>query len=186
MPLGGGHGTAAGFPPPHAPEFAAMQITSLLTPYSLPVPHEDHVAIVDALYRFGAGQDLEDRALLESAFTADATLDFTGPARRFGVTLPVFEGRERIVEAIRHSTAALDTTHTVSNPRITAYDCERATLFALVEAQHVQKLDATRHLLLKNIYAVSLVHEHAVQWRINRMVISNVWYSGDAGVLFPR
>ena len=30
---------------------------------------DDQLAIVDALYRFGAGQDLRDRALFESAFT---------------------------------------------------------------------------------------------------------------------
>ena len=32
------------------------------------VDPRDRAAIVDALYRFGAGQDLRDRALFESAF----------------------------------------------------------------------------------------------------------------------
>jgi len=45
---------------------------------SIPFAHRavdptDQLAIVDALYRFGAGQDLSDRALFESAFAHDAT-----------------------------------------------------------------------------------------------------------------
>lgn len=36
----------------------------------------DRVEIIDALYRFGLGQDLEDRALFASSFAADAEVDF--------------------------------------------------------------------------------------------------------------
>jgi hypothetical protein len=43
----------------------------------------DRLEVVDARYRFGAGQDLRDRPLFESAFTADAVLDIIEPARRF-------------------------------------------------------------------------------------------------------
>lgn len=78
----------------------------------------DHHQIVDALYRFGAGQDLRDRALFESAFAPDATVDFTGPARRFGRTIPPFEGRTSIADTILGNIATLDTTHTVTNPRV--------------------------------------------------------------------
>lgn len=58
------------------------------------VDPQDRAAIVDALYRFGAGQDLRDRALLQSAFSAEAKLDITGPARRLGVELSVLHGRQ--------------------------------------------------------------------------------------------
>ncbi len=92
----------------------------------------DRVAIVDALYRFGAGQDLHDRSLFESAFSPDATVDFTGRAQRLGVTIPVFEGRQAIADTILLTTSGLDTTHTVTSPRVTAYDEKHATLFALV------------------------------------------------------
>jgi hypothetical protein len=144
----------------------------------------DHIAIVDALYRFGAGQDLRDRALFESAFAADATLDFTGPARKLGVEIGVFEGRETIAQAVFSSIGALDTTHTVTNPRVTAYDGERASLFALVEAQHLPRYDHSRHLMLKNIYRVELAR-HDGRWLIERLQIDNVWFRGDAAVLFP-
>ena len=149
------------------------------------VPAAERAEIVDALYRFGAGQDLRDRALFESAFAAEATLDFTGPARRLGATLPVFQGREAISDTVFSTIADLDTTHTVTNPRVTAYDGERATLFALVEAQHLPKRDHRRHLLLKSIYTVSLSRAGA-QWRIEHLRIENVWLTGDASVLFPR
>ena len=144
----------------------------------------DAAEIVDALYRFGAGQDLRDRALFESAFAEDATLDFTGPAGRLGVTIPVFEGRTTIADTIFGTIGGLDTTHTVTNPRVTI-DGDRATLFALVEAQHLPRGDHRRHLLLKNIYNVELSRDGA-RWVIDRMRIDNVWLDGDPAVLFPE
>ena len=44
----------------------------------------DRLEIVDALYRFGLGQDLQDRELFASAFAADAELDFRPAAARSG------------------------------------------------------------------------------------------------------
>lgn len=153
-------------------------------PVFISVEPETRAAIVDALYRFGAGQDLSDAALFKSAFSADASLDFTGPARRLGVSLPVFDGRQTIVEGIMASTADLDTTHIVTNPRILDYQGDRASLFAIVEAQHLPKGNHGTHLLLKNFYFVDLVLE-AGEWRIARMRIENVWMTGDPAVLFP-
>ena len=147
------------------------------------VPAGDRAEIVDAFYRFGAGQDLRDRALFESAFSDRAVVDFTGPARRLGVTIPAFEGRARIADIILGTVAGLDTTHTVTNPRV-ALDGDRATLVALVEAQHLPRGDHRRHLLLKNIYTVELSRD-GVRWVIDRLRIDNVWIDGDPTVLFP-
>lgn len=149
------------------------------------VPADERAAIVDALYRLAAGQDLRDRALFVSAFSPNATFDFTGPARRLGATVPVFEGRHAIADAVFATIEPLDTTHTVTNPRITAYDGERAALFALVEAQHLLRDNHDRHLLLKNIYTVELSKlDH--EWVIDRLRIDNVWHTGQSSVLFPR
>ncbi|HEX7769529.1 MAG TPA: nuclear transport factor 2 family protein [Dokdonella sp.] len=145
----------------------------------------DHIGMVDALYRFAAGQDLRDRELLESAFTAEAELDFRGPAGRLGAEVPLFEGRRGIVEAIIGSIRNLDTTHTVSNPRVTASDGAHASLVALVEAQHLPRADHSRHLLLKNFYFADLVRDGS-RWLIERLRIENVWYDGEPSVLFPR
>jgi hypothetical protein len=148
-----------------------------------PSAHE-HIAIVDALYRFGAGQDLRDRALFESAFAEHARLDFTAPAQRLGVAIPVFEGRQAIADTIFAAIGGLDTTHTVTNPRVTAYNGEHASLFALVEAQHLPRGDHARHLLLKHIYTMEL-SRHEECWQFERMRIDMVWFSGDPTVLFP-
>ena len=144
----------------------------------------DQFAIVDALYRFGAGQDMSDRALFESAFAPDAVLDFTQPAKRLGLTIPVFKTRATIADTIFANIAGLDTTHTVTNPRITDYDGRHATLNALVEAQHLPRGDHSRHLMLKNIYRVEL--SRAVDaWVMDHVRIDNVWMDGDPKVLFP-
>ena len=143
----------------------------------------DRLDVVDALYRFGAGQDLNDAQLFESAFSQDARLDFVQPAKRLGVDLPVFEGRQAIVTSIIAAVAALDTTHTVTNPRATVSG-HTAHLLALVEAQHLPKDDGSRYLLLKNWYDVHLVKEESL-WRMRHVRITNVWMRGDAEVLFP-
>lgn len=161
-----------------------MNHTSQHNPtHFIEVSASDRAAIVDALYRFGAGQDLRDHALFESAFAPHASLDFTQPADVLGAKIPVFEGRDVISHTIMTATAQLATTHTVTNPRITMFDGERAQLFALVEAQHVPKNDRSRHLLLKNIYTVEL-SKHNREWLIERMVIENVWFHGEPSVLF--
>jgi hypothetical protein len=157
---------------------------------SIPFAHRavdpaDHLAIVDALYRFGAGQDMSDRALFESAFAHDAVLDFTQPAKRLGVDIPVFKSCASIADAIFAAIAALDTTHTVTNPRITDYDGRHATLTALVEAQHLPRADHSRRLMLKNVFRVEL--SRAVDaWLIDHVRIDNIWLEGDAKVLFPN
>lgn len=161
-----------------------MDTSSALMP-AVKVTPADRVDIIDALYRFGAGQDLRDRRLFESAFSAYATLDFTGPARRLGVTIPVFEGRESIADTVFSTIEDLDTTHTVTNPRVTAYEGDHATLSALVEAQHLPRNDHSRHLLLKNIYTLEL-SRHGDLWVIDRMTIENVWWTGNPSVLFGQ
>jgi hypothetical protein len=157
---------------------------------SIPFAHRavdpsDHLAIVDALYRFGAGQDMSDRALFESAFADDAVLDFTQPAKRLGIEIPVFKSRAGIADTIFEAIAGLDTTHTVTNPRITDYDGRHATLTALVEAQHLPRADHSRHLMLKNIYRVELSRS-VDAWLMDHVRIDNVWMDGDAKVLFPN
>lgn len=134
----------------------------------LAIPPEDFTAIVDALYRFGAGQDLRDRLLFRSAFSRNATLDFTAVAKKLGVTILVFEGRQVIAETILSTTSTLDTTHTITNPRVIRYDGEHAKLFALIEAQHLPRGDHSRHLLLKNILDVELSKADGT-WVIDRM-----------------
>lgn len=102
----------------------------------------DRHEIVDALYRFGAGQDLRDRELFGSAFAAEAQLDFTQPAHKLGAEIPVMRDRATIAGILK-TLEPLDTTHTVTNCR-TVVDGDHAHMIALVEAQHVARANALR------------------------------------------
>jgi hypothetical protein len=148
-------------------------------------PPETFDAIIDPLLRFAAGQDLKDASLFRSAFSEDAVLDFVQPARRLGLALEPFRSREGIAHAVLGSTAALVTTHSVTNARLVEFDGRSAKLHALVEAQHLPQDDPSRHLLLKNHYHLALRADGDL-WRIVEMTIVNAWMTGDPAVLFPR
>jgi septum formation inhibitor-activating ATPase MinD len=141
----------------------------------------DRLAVVDALYRFAAGIDLRDESLLSSSLAENAVSDFRPAAAKAGFEYPVVEGRDAIVAALTTSLATLDTTHSVTNPRVTI-DGDNARLDALVEAQHVPRHDHTRHYLMKNRYDVELARKGDV-WVITRNTVDNVWRSGDPAVL---
>jgi hypothetical protein len=141
----------------------------------------DKLAAAETLYRFAAGIDLKDDDLLASAFAADAVSDFRPAAAKAGFEYPVLQGRENIVAALSGSLKSLETTHSVSNPRVIV-DGDLARLDALVEAQHVPAADPSRHYLMKNRYDVELVRQDDA-WVIQRVTIDNVWRSGDLAVL---
>jgi hypothetical protein len=141
----------------------------------------DRLAVVDALYRFAAGIDLRDKSLLSSSLAENAVLDFGPAGAKAGFEYPVIEGRDFIVAALTASLATLDTTHSVSNARVTI-DGDGARLDALVEAQHVPRDDHTRHYLMKNRYDVELARTGDA-WVITRNTVDNIWRSGDFAVL---
>ncbi|GAA3074758.1 nuclear transport factor 2 family protein [Streptosporangium carneum] len=143
----------------------------------------DRAEILDALYRFGLGQDLKNRELFASAFTADAELDFRPAAAKWGGRPPLMVGRDTIVTTILTMFAdRVDTTHQVTNPRV-AVDGDTARLTALVEAQHLLTADHGAFALLKNPYDVELVRD-GERWVIHRMRIDNAWYTGDPTAVF--
>lgn len=141
----------------------------------------DKFAVVETLSRFAAGLDLKDNDLLSSAFAADAASDFRPAGKKAGFEYPVLEGRETIVGALSGSLKQVDTTHSVSNPRVTI-NGDTAVMDALVEAQHVSKADPSRHYLMKNRYDIKLVRQGDV-WVIQHVIIDNVWRTGDPAVL---
>lgn len=147
------------------------------------VPADERAEIVDALYRFAAGLNLQDSPLLASAFSHDATVDLTSPARRLGTALPLFNGRRAVANALITLTARLDTTHSVTNPRVTAYDGKQATLSALVEEQYQPKEDCRRLLILKNVYTVELSRDNR-RWVITHLKVDNTRVAGDGVVLW--
>jgi hypothetical protein len=143
----------------------------------------DRTEVIDALYRFGLGQDLHDRELFASAFSADAELDFRPAAAKAGIESDLMAGRDTIVDTIFGLFAdRVDTTHVVTNPRVQV-DGDTARLTAIVEAQHLLKADHTRHALLKNLFDTELVRDGA-RWTMRRIRIDNVWYTGEPKVIF--
>ncbi len=141
----------------------------------------DREEVIDALYRFGLGQDLRDRELFASAFAVEAVLDFRPAATKCGLDIPLMEGRDTIVGTILDPATRIDTTHVVSNARV-ELDGDTARLTAIVEAQHLPKDDHSRHALLKNLYAVEAVRDGS-RWVMRHVHIDNVWFTGDPRVI---
>lgn len=158
--------------------------TAVTSGASTTEPH----AVLDALYRFGLGQDLRHqpgaRELFESAFTPDAVLDFRPAAKVCGLEVPLMEGRQMIADIILSPATEIDTTHVVTNPRVSLKSAS-AQVTALVEAQHLPSDDHSRHALLKNFYAVDALHD-GEQWRMRRVVIDCVWFTGDPQVIIGK
>ncbi|MCZ0983310.1 nuclear transport factor 2 family protein [Streptomyces diastatochromogenes] len=143
----------------------------------------DRAEIIDALHRFGLGQDLQDEALFASSFAPDAELDFRPAAAKWGAEPPLMSGRDTIVTTILGMfTGRVATTHQVTNARI-AITGDTAHLTALVEAQHLLLADRTTHALLKNPYDVELVRD-GDRWVIRRLVIDNTWFLGEPTAIF--
>ncbi|MET9493024.1 nuclear transport factor 2 family protein [Nocardia sp. NPDC006630] len=162
-------------------------------PHALSAPAADTAAMVrelrdraeisDALYRFALGQDLRDKELFASSFTADAELDFQPAAVKWGGVAPLMTGRDFIVDTILGGFAGrVDTTHQVTNTRI-AIQGDTARLTALVEAQHLLTADHGTFALLKNRYDVELVREGG-RWLMSRVRIENAWFTGDPTEIF--
>jgi hypothetical protein len=144
---------------------------------------EDRTEVIDALYRFGLGQDLRDRELFASAFAVDAELDFRPTAAKIGIQSELMTGRDTIVDTIFGLfTDRVATTHVVTNPRV-RLEGDTARLTAIVQAQHLLTADRDRHALLTNLYDTELVRE-GERWTMRRIRIDNVWYTGEPKVIF--
>ncbi|MGW5868654.1 nuclear transport factor 2 family protein [Streptomyces sp. NPDC055239] len=146
-----------------------------------PTATADKLAVVETLYRYAAGLDLRDRALLASAFTDDAVADFGPATKKAGHEYPPVEGGETIASALSDSLSHLDTTHSLSNPRV-SLDGDKARLEAIMACQHLPRDDHSRHVLMTNRYDVELVRKGEV-WLIERVTVDNAWTEGDPTVL---
>lgn len=144
----------------------------------------DRLEIVDALYRFVAGIDFNSEELFVSALSPTAIVDMTPGNKLWGLALPVFQGRDFAIQALKNSVCLLDTTHTVTNPR-TQINGDTAKLYVIVEAQHLPPSDHSRHCLMKNQYDVSLVRD-GDHWVINHLIVDGVWFTGEPNILMGK
>ena len=141
----------------------------------------DKLAVIDVLYRYAAGLDLRDRELLTSAFAEDAVADFGPATRKAGQDYPPVEGGATIAAAVAGSLTLLDTTHSLSNPRVTL-DGDSAHLEGIMACMHLPRTDHSRHVLMTNRYDVELVRSGDV-WVIQHLTVDNAWTEGDTTVL---
>lgn len=144
----------------------------------------DRLEIVDALYRFGAGIDFNSKELFTSSLAPDVIVDMTAGNALWDLELPVFEGCDMVLQALKNSVGLLNTTHVVTNPR-TEINGDTAKLYALVEAQHLLPSDHSRHCLMKNQYDVSLIRD-SDRWVITHMRVSGVWFTGEPSILMDQ
>jgi hypothetical protein len=146
----------------------------------------ERMQIADTLYRYAAGLDENDAALLTSVFTEDAILDGSPTGAKVGIEWPAVTGRDAIVALCTNFIGSLDTSHSVSNVR-TVVDGDSATLRALQLAQHFRagegsRPDRTSHILLMNRLDAEAVRD-GDQWRLRRLTIDNAWAEGDTSVI---
>ncbi len=140
----------------------------------------DRTEISDAVTRFANGMDTDDPTLLASAFSEDAVVDFSSAAEALGVEFPVLTGREEIAKGLGDFTSQLTTSYSVGNLQI-AVEGDAATVYALVEAQHLPA-EADRMMLVKNRYDIT-ARRTGDGWRIDRLTAGHIWSDGDVSVL---
>jgi hypothetical protein len=146
----------------------------------------DRAQIADAIYRYAAGLDFGDAALLESALTEDAVVDLTSATAKLGLEFPALAPRDVVVKALTGAVGPLDTSHSITNIR-TDITGDTATARCYAQANHFlpgegPNPDRTRHALMMNRYTAEMARD-GERWRIRRLLIDCAWFEGDPQVL---
>ena len=143
-----------------------------------------YVSVLDALYRFGAGVDNNDKTLLETVFSEDAIVDFSPCGRKMGLDFPTLTGAEMIVHFLGASAKTQITSHVITNVRVQSTE-NGAKLRALVDAIHILRRDDSQSCQMRNWYEAELVEVKA-SWSIHQLTIDNIWFTGDPQVLLGK
>jgi hypothetical protein len=151
----------------------------------------DRAEIAETFYRYAAGLDLGDAALLESVLTEDAVIDLTAATTKLGLDFPVLAPREVVVGALIGAVGPLDTSHSITNLRIELAG-DTATVRCYAQAQHYlpgegPQPSRTRHALMMGRYDAELARDgergDGQHWRIRRLLIDLAWFDGDPQIL---
>src|SRR3954468_23604893 len=79
----------------------------------------DRLDITDLLYRFAAGMDGQDWALLGSGWADDAVVDHTGTHWGKGVVEELQHGRDEVMRVMKQGVSRhFVSHHVITNPRI--------------------------------------------------------------------
>jgi hypothetical protein len=149
-------------------------------PPTLSPPLSGRDAIADVLYRLVLGLDTNDSELFDSAFTPTAT---------FAINGRVSEGLPAIHTDCFDVITKLDTTHFLTNIRITIDDSgKKAAATASALAQHYRggkglEPNQTR-LLAGSLYYVDLIKDETGDlWKVQDFKMQATWAEGDWAVM---
>ncbi|RAH76249.1 hypothetical protein BO86DRAFT_425433 [Aspergillus japonicus CBS 114.51] len=149
---------------------------------SLPkIPPQTKDAIIDPIYRVLISIDTASPALFASAIHE---------AARFTLNGRLLEGADAIKTHVYDTVSKIDTTHHLSNLRVTEFDEVKGTasLVATVLAQHYRPGEglnaSSKGLLAGGLYFVDVIREEEDEvWRVKEWLLRVLWREGDEGVM---
>lgn len=155
--------------------------TSWALPVVLSTPLSGREAVADALYRCIWGIDTNDLEMYRSAFTA-------------GCKMTLNDVPLEVVSGCYENLAKLDTTHGVTNMRISlGEEGSTASMTATVTANHYRRGEGLREdgdvpsLLVGALYRIELerdgTNDGGRVWKIKEFHIKSVWREGTLKVI---
>jgi hypothetical protein len=138
----------------------------------------DREAIADAVYRAVLAFDHADEALLRSALTEDVVAEMPGS--------PPAEGIAAIKATVFDRVSKLDTTHFISNVRVSIESAATAKLTCSAQAQHVRPgkgfEPGPNKFMSGGFYACDVVKDGNL-WKLKTWKANIVWVEGDMSVM---
>ncbi|KAK7209025.1 hypothetical protein V2G26_016203 [Clonostachys chloroleuca] len=156
-----------------------MAAVSYVLPAKLSGALSDREKIADTLYRLVAAFDHADEDLLQSALTDDVVVEIVG--------FPSSKGISELQEAIFGRVSKLETTHSISNIRVSIESTTSARASCTSVAQHARPgkgFEQGPHRLLGGgFYICDLIKEGDI-WKIKQWMAKPIWYEGDPAIAY--
>ncbi len=143
---------------------------------------EDYIEICNLCYRYAAGVDGRDWALLRSIFTDRVTFDYSSLTGRAPVELPADDW----VAGIKPMFTALSATqHSMTNPRVTINGDEpdTAVVHMYLQAEHVLDPDDPSAWFTVGGYYSNRVVRTEGRWLLCGVTLTVRWRRGRPDVL---
>ncbi|KAI0423770.1 hypothetical protein F5Y09DRAFT_180799 [Xylaria sp. FL1042] len=150
---------------------------ALALPATLAGGLTDHEAIADALYRFVLAFDHADETLLLSAITPDFSGEMPGSSAK---------GVAEFKAAVFDRVSKLDTTHFLSNIRVSIQSATTAQATCSALAQHVRPgkgFEAGPNKFTSGAMYLCDMVKVGELWKINKLGAKIIWVDGDPTVM---
>lgn len=158
--------------------FAGFSLPPTLNAPSTPSEKD---AITDSIYRAVLGLDTNDITLFRSAMFPDSKFTMNGNT---------LEGMETIENNMFKHIGQLDTTHFLSNVRVTVESADTAKVSASALAQHYRAGDGakpdTQRLLAGSLYMIDVKKDTKNGlWKCVHWNMKVSWFEGDMSIVSP-